>query len=126
MRIRCNEALARLSDIRVQQQQQGSIVRGQMKSMLKAGKKRTSLKAMWKEPKKKKCAWKYKFVCLAYVDQKKVPTTEAEKDELYEAGLGEKDVEFESLDTSTEEFKAVLVNAFPQLSEAGKLIYLLT
>lgn len=38
--------------------------------------------------------------CLAYVGQRRVPTTEEEKDELFEAG--EKEIE---LDLSAEEFK---------------------
>ena len=40
--------------------------------------------------KKRKCAWKHKFVRLAYKDQQ-VPIREAEKDELFATGLGEKE-----------------------------------
>ena len=38
--------------------------------------------------KKAKNGWKHNFVCLAYRDQYRIPTTEFDKDELYEAGLG--------------------------------------
>ena len=63
--------------------------------------------------------WKHKFFCLAYVGQSRLPTSEAEKDNLFEAGLGEKEVEFEKLDISTEEFKELLFSAFPKLRNAG-------
>jgi len=59
--------------------------------------------------------WKHKFMCLAYRDQVKIPTTHAEKDELFEAGLGEKEVVFDSVDVGPEEFREVLYQAFPQL-----------
>ena len=36
---------------------------------------------------KSRPAWKHRFICLAYRDQARIPTTDAEKDELYEAGL---------------------------------------
>ena len=42
--------------------------------------------------------WKHRFVCLAYRDQVKIPTTDTDKDELLKAGLGEKVVEFDDLD----------------------------
>ena len=57
---------------------------------------------------KGKLAWKHTFVCLAYRDQEHIPTTESEKDELFEAGLGAHDVEFKSLDLSAEEFRQVI------------------
>ena len=62
-----------------------------------------------------KCAWKHRFVCLAYCDQYKVPTTDVEKDDLLRAGLGEKEVEFESLELDADEFKSVLYDVYPQL-----------
>ena len=34
----------------------------------------------------KKCAWKHKFVCLAYHDQHRIPTTDTDKDDLLQAG----------------------------------------
>ena len=63
--------------------------------------------------------WKHKFMCLAYRDQVKIPTTDAEKDELFEAGLGEKEVAFDSVDVGPEEFREVLYQAFPQLRRGG-------
>ena len=46
--------------------------------------------------KPKKCVWKHRFVCLAWRDQQKIPTTDTDKDDLLEAGLGEKLIEFPS------------------------------
>jgi len=54
--------------------------------------------------KRRKCAWKHKFVCLGHVGQEKVPLREKEKDELSVAGLGEKEVEFHDLEALAEEF----------------------
>lgn len=69
--------------------------------------------------KRSKPAWKHRFVCLAYYGQSRVPTTDADKDELYEAGLGEREVEFEHLDIDANQFRDVLLNAFPKLQEGG-------
>ena len=63
--------------------------------------------------------WKHRFVCLAYCDQYKIPTTDVEKDDLLQAGLGEKEIEFESLDLDADEFRKVLFNVYPQLETAG-------
>ena len=41
----------------------------------------------------KVAVWKHRFVCLAYRDQVKIPTTDTDKDDL-KAGLGEKVIEF--------------------------------
>ena len=49
-------------------------------------------------------AWKHKFCCLAYKNQKRIPTTEAEKEELYQAGLGDKEISFDDLHISQQEF----------------------
>lgn len=56
--------------------------------------------------KKKKGTWKHKYFCLAYVGRSRLPTSEAEKDDLFEAGLGEKEVEFDQLDISADEFNS--------------------
>ena len=69
--------------------------------------------------KPKKCAWKHRFVCLAMYGQQKIPTTDSEKDELYKAGLGEKVVEFPSLDASYEGMKELLYSEFPKLRSGG-------
>jgi len=55
---------------------------------------------------------------LAYKDQQ-VPTREAEKDELFAAGLGEKEVEFNDLCANAEDFQDALYQAFPQLQDGG-------
>lgn len=39
---------------------------------------------------KKRVVWRYKFVCLAHRDQDRIPTTDAEKEKLYQAGLWER------------------------------------
>ena len=58
-----------------------------------------------------KCAWKHRFVC----DQAKIPTTDLEKDELLQAGLGEKLVEFGNIDMDGEQFRDHLYSVFPKL-----------
>ena len=67
----------------------------------------------------KKCVWKHKFVCLAYHDQRKIPTTDVEKDDLLQAGLGEKEIEFDDLDVGAEDFRDLLYHHFPSLKEGG-------
>ena len=67
----------------------------------------------------RKPAWKHKFVCLAYKDQSRIPTSDIDKDELYLADLGEKEIEFCSLDAGADEFKEILLNAFPKLHHGG-------
>ena len=69
--------------------------------------------------KKRKSAWKHRFVCLGWRDQPKIPTTDTEKDDLLTAGLGEKVVEFSSLDISGEELKESLYSEFPKLHGGG-------
>ena len=63
--------------------------------------------------------WKHRFVCLAYYGQTKVPTTEHERSELFEAGLGEKEVKFNELDISATQFRDILHSAFPKLANSG-------
>jgi len=65
--------------------------------------------------------WKHKFMCLAYTDQAKIPTTDAVKDDLFEAGLG--DVAFDSVDVGPEEFREVLYQASPQLRRGGYQLF---
>jgi len=53
------------------------------------------------QQKEEKCVvWCHRFVCLAYRGQSRQPTTDADKEELYQAGLREKEIEFQSLDLS--------------------------
>ena len=72
-----------------------------------------------KKRKVEKVAWRHRFVCLATRDQEKIPTTDCEKEILYQAGLGEKEVSFKSLELDTDEFKEVLLNTFPTLKHGG-------
>ena len=51
------------------------------------------------------------------------PTSDVEKDDLFRAGLGEKEVVFESLDLDTDEFKKVLYEAYPQTSLPANCFY---
>ena len=62
-----------------------------------------------------KCLWKHKFVCLAYHDQTKIPTTDVEKDDLLCAGLGEKEIEFYNLEIGSDEFRELLYKHFRRL-----------
>ena len=67
----------------------------------------------------KACAWRHKFFCLAYMDQCKSPTSEADKEELFRAGLGEKEIAFEDVNISQEEFHDVILENFPCLQGWG-------
>lgn len=67
----------------------------------------------------KQYAWRHKFFCLAYTDQEKSPTCDAEKDELFRAGLGEKEICFEDVTISQEEFHEIIQDHFPRLREGG-------
>lgn len=74
--------------------------------------------------KKKQVAWRHKFFCLAYKDQEKIPTTDMEKEELYQAGLGEKVVEFETLNLSQSQFRSIIIDNFPRLKDGGGFQFL--
>ena len=64
-------------------------------------------------------AWKHKFVCLASTDQSRIPTTDVDKEVLYRAGLGEKEIFFEQLDIDAVEFREILYQTFPKLKCGG-------
>lgn len=68
---------------------------------------------------KTKCEWKHKFICLASHEQVRIPTTDWEKDALLEAGLGEKEIEFNDLNISADEFRDLLYEHFPRLKDGG-------
>lgn len=51
--------------------------------------------------------------------QDRVPTTDVDKEELFRAGLGEREIEFESLDMTQEEFKELIVASFPCMIDKG-------
>ncbi|XP_064407568.1 uncharacterized protein LOC135352326 isoform X1 [Halichondria panicea] len=63
--------------------------------------------------------WKHKFSCLAYRGQIRIPTTDVEKDDLLQAGLGEKEISFHDMNASAEEFRDIICGEFPQLKKAG-------
>jgi len=69
--------------------------------------------------KAKRAAWKHQFVCLAYCQQKKVPTTKGEREKLFEAELGRKEIEFPTLEMDASAFREVLYEAYPKLREGG-------
>ena len=68
---------------------------------------------------KRRVVWRHKFVCLGYRDQDRIPSTDAEKEELYQAGLGERELEFESLDLNQAEYREKILEAFPRLRDGG-------
>ena len=53
---------------------------------------------------------------VAYRDQCCNPTIDFDKDELYEAGLGMKEIEFDSVNMSAEEFREVIFQVLQCLS----------
>ena len=61
--------------------------------------------------------WKHKLLCLAYKDQDRIPTSEYDKEELFQADLGEKEVEFHTLELRDKQFKKVLLSYFPCLCQ---------
>ena len=67
----------------------------------------------------KKIKWKHKFVCLAYRDQPRIPTSEVEKDDLLQSGLGEKEIVFYDMNLNAEQFQEVLYEHYHQLRQAG-------
>ena len=72
-------------------------------------------------PPSKKCTpWSAKFVCLADTDARHIPSTVAQKEVLFEAGLGEKIVNIPDVDCSAAEFQQLLINAFPKLKHARR------
>ena len=68
---------------------------------------------------KKRVSWTQKFICLASKDMRRVPGSIGEKEELIEAGLGEKSVFIPDVECSAQEFKETLITEFPKLADAG-------
>jgi len=58
-------------------------------------------------------------VCLAWHNQRRLPTTDREKDELIMAGLGEKEIEFFDLNIDAGEFREILYQHYPNLQNGG-------
>lgn len=98
------------------------------KEKLEGGVKRKQLKqemsSIFKSHKKAKTVWRHKFVCLAYTVQDRSPTTDFDKEELYRAGLGEKEIVFENLDISQSEFRNIILESFPRLEAGGGFRFL--
>ena len=67
--------------------------------------------------------WRHKFFCLAYTDQEK-STCDAEKDELFRAGLVEKEIGFEDVNVSQEEFHDIIQDHYPRLQDGGGFHFL--
>ena len=87
------------------------------------GKMKSEMATLFHSGKKRKLSkqseWRHKFVCLAYRDQERIPTTDADKEELFQAGLGEKEIHFDNLDIDQSELKEILFANFPRLREGG-------
>ena len=63
--------------------------------------------------------WTIKVVCLSDKDAKTVPTGGAEREQLAQAGLGEKKIIIEDVECSVREFRDALTKEFPKLSGCG-------
>ena len=68
--------------------------------------------------------WRHKFFCLAYKDQTRSPTTEADKEEFFRAGLGEKELTFNDVNMNQQDFHHLILEAFPRLKKAGGFRFL--
>ncbi len=64
-------------------------------------------------------SWTHKYVCLSSTDVNRVPTSQLEKLVLEEAGLGEKTVTIPDVSCTPEEFRCILLEAFPKLDRGG-------
>ena len=62
--------------------------------------------------------------CLARVDQQKIPTLDKEKEELFLAGLGEKEIFFNNIDIDSNEFREIILEHFPRLKDGGGFRFL--
>ena len=82
------------------------------------------MNSIFKSHKKSKTVWRHKFVCLAYTVQDRSPTTDFDKEELYRAGLGEKEILFDNIDIGQAEFRDVLIESFPRLAAGGGFRFL--
>ena len=90
----------------------------------KRKKMKNEMSRLFNFKKAKSAAWHHKFVCLAYVDQSKIPSTDYDKDELYQAGLGEKEITFEDINITLSQFKDIIFESFPKLEAGGGFRFL--
>ena len=67
-------------------------------------------------------AWKHRFVCLGDRKQLWILTTDAEKDQLCRASLGERNVQFDDMELEAEEIREVLFVTFPKLRDVGGFV----
>ena len=111
IRARCDSALSQLESIR-DRPRFGTEARGIIQQTIKRA---ANVFDVENKKRKKGMTWKHKFFCLAYVGQTRLPANEAQREELFEAGLREKEVEFDNIDISTDEFKEVLFFNYPKL-----------
>ena len=114
--VRCDTALANLRQSR---QSLNVTSMSSIRDELLCTLRRRSSRSDTPKNKSKKSAWQHKFVCLAHIGQEKVPLREKEKDELFVAGLGGKELEFDNLEASEEEFQETIFEGFPQLRDGG-------
>lgn len=77
-----------------------------------------------KNKKLKLCSWKHKFCCLASRDDTRSPTTDAGREQLARAGLGFKEIEFEDLYATQQEFHDIILENFPRLEDGGGFRFL--
>ena len=80
--------------------------------------------APYRRPKKsivgtKGQSWTMKVVCLASRDGTRVPCSIAEREALVQAGLGEKKLVIPDINCSGQEFRDLLISAFPKLDGCG-------
>ncbi len=67
----------------------------------------------------KATSWTLRMVCLSRKEALRVPCSVGEREELVEAGLGEKKVVVLDISCSAEEFKSAMISAFPKLRDCG-------
>ena len=85
--------------------------------------RRTALPLMKTQKCPRVSSWTHRFVCLSQCHQETIPTTESAKDALLEAGLGEKKIVIPDVNSSAEDFRSVLYEAYPKLKEAGGFLF---
>ena len=78
----------------------------------------------FKKTSSKKCSWKHKFVCLSSHIQECITTKDVDKDNLFRAGLGEKEIEFHDMHLDGTEFRDLLYEAYPKLKDGGGFQFL--
>lgn len=63
--------------------------------------------------------WTVKMVCLSGHNATRVPCTVADRETLVQAGLGEKKINIPDISCSPQEFRNIVVAAFPKLDGCG-------